>query len=160
MIEETLVALHNWFTEPTAGNDRPKLLSKLASLELCGWLEGWMDQFVLELSQKCLWFDYSLHLRPMLCKILGEHLTRSLEAEFDRAHPGDLAQIKSTLGSLWKIRCEFAHSDLAANVAMQSTFNAPSFTQNQHRVLNKKLEAFRAVGNKLATSAKAVCATP
>lgn len=96
----------------------------------------------------------------MLCKILGEHLTRALEAEFDRAHPGDLAQIKSTLGALWKIRCEFAHSDLAANVAMQSTFNAPSFTQNQHRILNKKLEAFRAVGNSLATSAKAVCVTP
>jgi hypothetical protein len=169
MVTETLTTLHNWFSEPSVGNERPKLLSKLAILELCGWLEGWMDEFVLELSRHCLsddkWvndhviertngFDYSQHLRPMLCKVLGEHLTRCLEAEFAVSNPGDLEQIKSTLGSLWTQRCKFAHADLLMNVATQATFNAPSWTQNQHRVLQKKLEALKSAGLKLAKSAQ------
>jgi hypothetical protein len=171
MVSDTLITINNWFQEPSFGNERPKLLSKLATLELCGWLEGWMDDFVLELSRCCLsddkWvkeavisktngFDYNSHLRPMLCRILGEHLTRLLEIEFDQTNPGDLDQIKSTLGLLWKQRCEFAHGDLISNVAMQSTFNAPSWAQNQYRVLNKRLEALKVVGLKIASSSNSL----
>jgi hypothetical protein len=168
MVAETLTVLNDWFKEPTAGNERPRLLSKLATLELCGWLEGWMDELIIQLSRECLkdddWvtsnvikrthgFDYVSHLRPMFCKILGEHLTRVLELEYDKANPGDLDRIKSTLKALWKQRCEFAHSDLITNVATQSTFDAPSLVQVQHEMLQKKLEALKLLCNTLAKAA-------
>lgn len=170
MVAQTLTLLHNWFVEPSAGNDRPKLLSKFAVLELCGWLEWWMDDFVIELSRNCLhddqWtgdmvvqktfgFEYGTHLRPMVCKLLGEHLTRVTESRFERQFPGDLDTIKSMLGSLWKIRCQFAHNDLTQNIAQQTTFNAPSWTINQHRIISKKLENFRVVGVAVAAAAPA-----
>jgi hypothetical protein len=47
MIAETLTNLENWYKEPAGDNERPKLLSKLAVIELCGWLEEWMDETIL-----------------------------------------------------------------------------------------------------------------
>ena len=35
-IEDTLKELDRWFNELPGASDRPKLLSKLATLELCG----------------------------------------------------------------------------------------------------------------------------
>lgn len=160
MVTLTLNLLQNWFIEPSQGNDRSKLLSKMATIEFCGWLEHWMDDFILELSNLSLrdelWtksdvilktsgFEYINHLRPMMCKLIGEHHVRMGERRFEAAHPGDLDQIKSMLGSNWKIRCSFAHSDLVHNIATQVTFNAPSWTINQHRILEKKLENLKII---------------
>ena len=39
MVAATLQTIDVWFKEPATSNDRPILLSKLAILELCGWLE-------------------------------------------------------------------------------------------------------------------------
>jgi hypothetical protein len=117
-----------------------------------------MDLFILELSGKSScdlkWvksevidrnngFDYSKHLRPMLCKIIGEHSVQVVEFRFEIDQPGDLEQLKLTLAQLWKVRCAFAHNDVATNVSTQAKFDAPSWTINQHRIISRRLESLR-----------------
>lgn len=159
MIANTLATLDAWYGEPTAGPDRPKLLSKLALLELCGWLETEQDRILFAINGACLndrtWvgrevvektfgFDYSKHFRPMMVRVLGEHLMRKLESQVDQKHPGDIDQIKSSTGDLWIKRCNFAHEDIVSNIAKQQRFDAPSWSINRHRVLSKAFARFEA----------------
>lgn len=150
MVTSTLQALEVWYKEPSGNLDRPKLLSKLAILELCGWLEvefdrlirlvevgrlndpDWINKNVIE---KTNGFSYNGHWRPMLCKVVGEVFARRVEQAMETAHPAELDQLKSLLGQLWKDRCSFAHADMNTNIAAQQTFNAPSWTINQHAKL-------------------------
>lgn len=159
MVAPTLQALDAWFNEPTTNNDRPKLLSKLAILELCGWLEvefdrlirlveagrlndsDWVEKNVIE---KTNGFSYNSHWRPMLCKVVGEVFARRVELCMEAAHPAELDQLKSLLGQLWKDRCSFAHADINTNLAAQQTFNAPSWTIIQHRKLKEILGRYEA----------------
>lgn len=154
MVEDTLKQLNSWFIEPTQGGDRPKLLSKLATLELCGWLEGEFDRLALVVENvrladpewvkanvisKTSGFQYDSHWRAMLSRLVGEIFARRIERQMEDMFPGDLERLKSMLGMLWKIRCDFAHADLAAHISAQQTFMAPSWSLNQHRVLKKLL---------------------
>lgn len=154
MVESTLRQLDTWFNEPSQGSDRPKLLSKLATLELCGWIEGEFDRLALLAEQGRLadadWvkvhvisrtsgFLYDSHWRAMLSRLVGEVFARRVEQKMETDYPGDLDNLKTMLGTLWKIRCDFAHADMAANVAAQQTFQAPSWSLNQHRLLKKLL---------------------
>ncbi|MCR9148405.1 MAG: hypothetical protein NXH74_14605 [Rhodobacteraceae bacterium] len=158
MVADTLTEIENWFKEPATGQERPKLLAKLALIEFCGWLEEWMDDFIRDVNMVTLadevWveanvinstfgFHYTKHLRPMLCSVLGEHKFRILENKYEEVHPGDLDSLRSTLGDLWKLRCALAHSDLAAHQRAQITVNAPSWTKNQYRLLSKRLNEFK-----------------
>lgn len=160
MVASTLQALDVWFKEPTTSNDRTKLLSKLAIIELCGWLEvefdrlirlveagrlndlAWVEKHVIE---KTNGFSYNSHWRPMLCKVVGEVFARRVEQAMDAAHPTELEQLKSLLGQLWKDRCSFAHADMNTNVAAQQTFNAPSWTISQYTKLKEILGRYEAV---------------
>jgi len=54
MICDTLKTLDIWYNEPTVGPDRPKLLSKLAILELCGWIETEEDNIIFAVNTACL----------------------------------------------------------------------------------------------------------
>lgn len=160
MVEATLKHLNNWYNEPSQGGDRPKLLSKLATLELCGWLEGELDRLVLVAEQGRLadpdWvkanvisrtsgFQYDSHWRPMLARLVGEIFVRRVEQEMEARFPGELDRLKSMLGSLWKIRCDLAHADMGANIAAQQTFQAPSWSLNQLRILKKLLAQYEQV---------------
>lgn len=160
MVDATLRTLDVWFNEPSQGGDRTKLLSKLAILELCGWIEGefdrlamvvqagrlddhpWVNEFVIA---KTYGFTYLEHWRPMMARMVGEVFARRIEAKLEDRFPGELEQIKSLLGTLWRKRCEFAHADMVANVAAQQTFNAPSWTLNQHRLVKKLLAHYEQV---------------
>lgn len=157
MVEATLKQLNAWFNEPSQGGDRPKLLSKLATLELCGWLEGEFDRLVLLAEQGRLgdpeWvksnvisrtsgFQYDPHWRGMLSRLVGEVFARRVEEHMEVNFPGDLERLKTMLGTLWKIRCDLAHADMAAHIAAQQTFQAPSWSLNQHRVLKKLLSQY------------------
>lgn len=159
MIATTLATIDAWYNEPTAGPERPKLLSKLALLELCGWLETEQDRIMVALDAFCLkdptWtqreiiektfgFDYGKHFRPMLVKLIGEHLSRALENKIEQKHPGDLDRLRSSTGELWIKRCNFAHADMVTNASKQQTFVAPSWSINQHRILSKILLRFEA----------------
>ena len=152
MVDTTLRQLDTWYNEPSQGGDRPKLLSKLAVLELCGWLEGEFDRLILvaqanrlndldwvraNLVSRTSGFTYGDHFRPMLAKLIGEVFARKIEARMEADFPGELERMRALLGVLWKARCDFAHSDVAANVAAQQVFNAPSWSINQHRVITR-----------------------
>jgi hypothetical protein len=159
MIATTLATIDTWYNEPTAGPERPKLLSKLALLELCGWLETEQDRIMTALDSSCLkdpaWtqkeildktfgFDYGKHFRPMVVRLIGEHLTRALEQKIENKFPGDLDRLRSSTGDLWTRRCNFAHADIVANIAKQQTFAAPSWSINQYRIISKMLLRFEA----------------
>jgi hypothetical protein len=160
VVDATLRTLDAWFNDPSQGNDRPKLLSKLAVLELCGWLEGQFDRLALVVESgrlndpqwvtesvisKTSGFTYTEHWRPMLVRLVGEVFARRIESRMEALHPGELEQFKSILGTLWRKRCDFAHADMAANVAAQQSFLAPSWTLNQHRIVTKILGHYEQV---------------
>lgn len=157
MVEPVLKQLDAWYREPTQGGDRPKLLAKLALLELCGWLEGEFDRLVTVAQDVRLndpdWvknnvldrthgFTYNEHFRPMLARLVGEIFVRRVEQRFETVAPGELERLKSMLGALWKQRCSFAHADMSANIASQQTFSAPSWSSNQFRVLSRLLKQY------------------
>lgn len=167
MVAATLKQLDVWFNEPSQGGDRTKLLSKLATLELCGWLEGEFDRLILLAEQNTLadpaWvkanvidhtsgFLYESHWRKMLCRVVGEIFTRRVEKHMHENHPGDLDQLKQMLKNLWDTRCKYAHEHMIAHIALQQTFQAPSWSINQHRLLKKHLALYE-------TSMLAVLAT-
>ncbi len=156
-IEQTLRLLDAWYNEPSAGNDRSKLISKLALLELCGWIEGVFDEMIRKIGQQTLgdekWvneklidktsgFKYDMHLRAMIVELVGEVFARRIEEQMEVASSGELERMKSMLGELWKKRCSFAHADVSANVASQAKFDAPSWSINQHRILKKLFLSF------------------
>ena len=146
MVRATLMQIDAWYNE--AANqvgDRPSLLSKLALLELCGWIEGEFDQLVLaaqtgrlnddawcgkHVIDKTSGFTFD-HLRTMLAKLFGELYARRIEAEMERMHPGELERFTRLLKDLYKVRCSFAHADYVTNVKQQQVFNAPSWSLGQ-----------------------------
>jgi hypothetical protein len=160
VVETTLRELDTWFKEPETSNDRTKLLSKLAIIELCGWLEVEFDRLIRTVATGRIsdadWvevnvikntngFTYNNHWRAMLCKVVGEVFARRVEAAMEAAHPAELEQFKSLLGQLWKDRCSFAHADITTNVAAAQLFNAPSWTINQHMKLKQILARYETV---------------
>jgi len=157
-IADTIAGIESWYNELTAGNERPVLLSKLALIEFCGWLEEWMDEAVRQINQSTLndrkWveeyiigrthgFSYDKHFRRMLCGVLGEHSIRGIENSFEQNNPGDLELIRSSLNTLWRLRCKLAHADLAAHQRAQINISAPSVTNSQYRLLSGCLDNFR-----------------
>lgn len=156
-IEDTLRELDRWYNELPGGTDRPKLLAKLAVLELCGWLEHRLDSMVQSVGAlvgvDVVWvdgnvlkdnhgFSYHDHLRRMLSKLVGEAAVVHLERTLEQASPGTLEQLKGALTTLWKSRGLLAHTHTGAPVVQQQTVNAPSWTINQHRVVAKMLDQF------------------
>lgn len=159
MVATTLRELDQWFREPSLSIDRTNMLSKLATLELCGWIEGEFDRLIRAVADgriESKWvekevidpttgFHYQKHWQKMLCRLSGEIFFRAVEDAMEVAHPGDLAQLTSMLGQLWKERCRFAHTDLTSNIAAAVTFNAPSMTINQYTKLKKILDQYEVV---------------
>lgn len=161
MVAATLKELDRWFNEPGLSLDRTNLLSKLATIELCGWLEEEFDRLIrvvahgrisdanwveVNVIDNTFGFVYVKHWRSMLCKVVGEVFARRVEAAMDAAHPADFQQLKTLLGQLWKDRCSFAHADLHANMAnTQLTFNAPSMAISRHNQLAVILGRYEAV---------------
>lgn len=158
-IEQVLAELDRWYNELPGGTERPQLLSKLAVLELCGWVEQRFDgiahdiaksagvdaeQTVTDRIDKTYGFDYGSHVRGVFLSIGGEVLMRKAERSLETSAQGDLDRLKSMLGSLWKQRCELAHNSSDSTLGQLPSVNAPSWTINQQRILAKlivKLEA-------------------
>lgn len=158
MIDDTLQLLDTWYNEPSTGGDRPRLLSKLATLELCGWLEGEFDRLALiaesgrlgdiewvraKVIKRTSGFAYERHWRPMLQMLVGEVFVRRVEQKLETEAPGELDQLKSRLSVLWDLRCSFAHADMNANIVAQKTFYAPSWAIEQHKIISKLLVRYQ-----------------
>ena len=86
-IVDTLTLLDSWYKEPNNSIERTNLLSKFALLELCGWIEGYFDNVILEIDGQFLnkneWvqknvinptngFRYEKDVRSMISRLVGE----------------------------------------------------------------------------------------
>lgn len=158
-IKDTLEELDRWYNELPGGGDRPALLSKLAVLELCGWIELRFDELVRQASSRvgldATWvekeviqrthgFSYADHVRQMLCRVVGESAMLHVEATFELDSPGKLELLKSALGTLWSSRGSLAHTHIAAPVVTQRNIYAPSWSLNQQRIVGKMIDQFQA----------------
>ena len=119
--------------------------SKLAILELCGWIEESMDDIVLrcarrnlvdvanrtycekEIVKRTYGFDYHNNFRLMLIKVLGLIAVEKLERGIDATIHG---RMKSALSTLKQQRDSEAHTHLKG---ITRTINAPSVTIAQFR---------------------------
>jgi hypothetical protein len=129
------------------------MYSKLAVLELCGWLEEAIDKMILKCAKRKIKdnknykyikdkivdknyeFDYEKHFRNMMVQIIGLHSFEKVENKMNSAI---LLNFKSTLGTLKKIRDSEAHTHLVPT----RRIDAPSTTQRHFSHLYNGLIEF------------------
>lgn len=117
-----------------------RLYSKLATLELCGWIEVSMDDIVTRMSRRVLTqathrkvldnevvrpiygFDYEQHFRRMLMGLIGLRGVAEMERRVDRALFDPMCGALSTLKGA---RNTHAHTYLKGTTL---TVDAPSVT--------------------------------
>jgi len=105
-----------------------------------------------ELIEPTSGFRYKQHFRPMVVGVLGEHLTRQIEESVEQDYPGDIERLVMYTSTLWKVRCNFAHTNIASNVVTQQTFEAPSWSQNQYRLISKILPRYEKAAVRIAAA--------
>jgi hypothetical protein len=128
--------------------------SKLAILELCGWIEESMDDVVRrcatrhlneqdnrdfcdrEIIRKNYGFDYHVNFRLMLIRLMGLIAVEKLEKKVDQSV---YASMTAALSSLKAIRNAEAHTHLKGTTR---TLNAPSVTVGQFHTLYQGLTEF------------------
>jgi hypothetical protein len=118
--------------------------SKLAILELCGWIEITMDEIVLTYAKKKLkhvdnkkfvkervkknyGFDYNNNLKPLFYIIIGIVHYEKIEKKLERH--GKITILKSTLDNLKTSRNNAAHT---YSKGTTTTFDAPSLILNEY----------------------------
>ncbi|MDJ0734184.1 MAG: HEPN domain-containing protein [Nostocaceae cyanobacterium] len=128
--------LYNQTTNPNL----QKYYSKLALIELCGWIELSMDDIILKCAKRCLKktlhikkieqevkrnsaFDYENNFRELLIKIIGLINFEKLEKN---VKPVSLATLKPKLDSIKRLRNSHAHTYLKN---CTQVLNAPSVTK-------------------------------
>ena len=124
-----------------ASSQREALMySKLAILELCGWLEESMDDVIKravnkhikissyrnhllkDVIDKNYGFEYKKHFRNMIVQIIGFKNFEKLERKID---PRTLANFQSTIGNLKTVRNSEAHTHIKG---LMKQIDAPSIT--------------------------------
>ena len=128
--------------------------SKLAILELCGWIEESMDDVIRRCANKKLenhvnrkycenqiigknyGFDYSKNFRSMLIRLMGLVAVEALERKVDAKK---CATLKATLSSLKRTRDSEAHTHIKGRTR---TLNAPSVTIAYFHILYEGLQEF------------------
>lgn len=119
----------------------PIAYSKLATLEVCGWLEESFD----EIAHNCVrnklrtldkrkllaekistthGFDYGGQARPLIAHAIGVVSLLRVEREIER--DGSLTRLKGSIGNLKILRRDAAHTSLAGAT---KTYPAPSTTK-------------------------------
>ncbi len=126
--------------------------SKLAIIELCGWIEVSMDQMVLDCAKRTLkiqanidfvkeriikptfGFEYDKHFRDMLIQVVGVLNTEKIETNFDETK---LHLFKSSLGTLKESRDNLAHKYIDTTTRI----DAPSATIKHFKHVADGLES-------------------
>lgn len=139
-INTNLRSLNYRFSKTTSQKEA-LLYSKLAVLELCGWIEISMDDLVLRCAKDNLMreesfnyiannivkknygFEYKNHFRNMITIVLGLKTIEQLESLLN---PTKYARLTSTLGTLKNSRDNQAHTYIKSTMI---TVDAPSITQ-------------------------------
>lgn len=137
-IEDLLKELQKLYDNPTDPNHKD-YYSKLALLELCGWLEHVQDEIIkgysdIKLTEqknkeevsnfvigKTYGFDYIDHFRPMIIKLIGFKQTEVFENTLKSA--GHFQILRDQLSSLWALRKRAAHTSF---VGVTITYQSPS----------------------------------
>ena len=124
--------------------------SKLAIIELCGWIEMSMDDIILrcamrklklasnkklarEFVKKNYGFHYSLHFRNMLTKLVGLIALERIERRLDQAK---FIRLEAELSKLKLIRDPEAHTFIKG---ITRQIDSPSITLAQFHVISDGL---------------------
>jgi hypothetical protein len=137
---KTLNRLDKLYNDSTT-DDKKIFYSKLALIELCGWIEETMDDIVLRCAKPCLKseanqkfidktigdtysFGYEA-FRKMLMMVIGLATLEKIEEKLENT--GKISALKSDLGNLKKSRNRAAHTHTKGTLR---TYDAPSKTQH------------------------------
>lgn len=128
--------------------------SKLAILELCGWIEESMDVIVKNYANRTVrdsnnlkfleekiikttyGFDYHNNFRKMLMQVIG---LVGLETIESRVEPNKLQRMKSALGALKGQRDDVAHTHIKS---ITLRIDAPSVTKQRFMDVYEGLKNF------------------
>lgn len=138
---KTLNWLDQLYNDPTADDQKTSSYSKLALIELCGWIEETMDDIVLRCAKRCLKseanqkfikdeiikpnskFQYEA-FRKMLMIVIGLATLEKIEEKLEKT--GKISALKGDLGNLNKSRNQAAHTHTKDTL---TTYDAPSKTK-------------------------------
>lgn len=127
--------------------------SKLAVIELCGWIEETLDDIIIKHGNRNLktlenknycndrivspnyGFQYNKNIRPMLLNLLGLIQLEKFETELEKK--AKITLLKSNLGNLKRARNEAAHTHLKG---ITRRYNAPSQTLGDFTRISELLE--------------------
>jgi len=152
-ILENLKRLETLYNESVTSEKKCLFYSKLAILELCGWIEESMDDIVRKCANRKLkenanqehidntikltyGFVYDKHFRKMLIELIGLINVERLEMRIDKAK---FQNMKSTLGLLRSFRDIEAHTHLKGTTRI---LDAPSATINKFSMVYEGLKEF------------------
>ncbi len=139
-ITSTLFELDKLYNNSTS-QKKAIYFSKLALIELCGWIEETLDDIILKHANRhlkvpsnkayCLvsivkpnyGFEYKKNVRPMLISLLGLIEVEKLEKELEKT--AQVTLLKGYLGNIKDSRNIAAHTHLKG---VTRHFNAPSRT--------------------------------
>lgn len=142
-IESTLNQLDKLYNN-SSSQKKSIYYSKLAVIELCGWIEDSMDDVVEKYcnkklkesaNKKCVkddiinpnhGFHYKSNFRPMLMKSIGIIALEKMEKKLENGG-AKITILKSTLGRLKGKRNDAAHTFIKG---ITSNFDAPSTIKN------------------------------
>ena len=163
-IQQTLEELKNLYNSASEnGVENSKILifySKLAILELCGWIEETQDEIIInyvkiklqkvetiayfkkEIVDKIYGFHYSnQYFRKMLVYTIGIVALEKLEAQLEE-DGGSLSRMKSMLGTINRQRNEAAHKHLTETTPR---YDSPSVTYNNFLIIYALLQKLETV---------------
>ena len=132
----------------------PLYYSKLAVLELCGWIEMSIDDLALRAIRKKVkdpdkhkgfknnvmnyvhGFHYTKHFRRILCSAIGEIVVANIEQKMDQTKR---VELESALNSLYKSRNTLAHTYVKG---ITQQIDAPSKTIQRFNRIYAGLKEF------------------
>jgi len=149
-IERNLTQI-NALYQKHMGDKKALYYSKLAILEVCGWIEESIDDVVLECASKRLTetknlefvkeavnhtysFEYERNFRNLLIQVFGIINVEKMESSLDQVK---FELMKSSLGTLRKYRDIHAHT---YTKGVTKTMYAPSSTVNHFQYVYQGLK--------------------
>jgi hypothetical protein len=150
-ILDNLVTMEKLYNK-SKGAKKGLFYSKLAILELCGWIEESMDDIIQrcsirklkiadnrkyiknEVIKRTFGFEYNNNFRNMLIKLIGIINVERLEKKLD---PIKFQLLVSNLNTLKEIRNSEAHTHLKG---ITKRLDAPSVTKNRFSYLFEGLK--------------------
>lgn len=150
-IQQTLNELDKLYAESTS-QKKTIYFSKLALIELCGWVEVTIDDMLLRCAKRKLkeksfvenyeglidknyGFQYLTNVRPLLIELLGLVGVEKIEKKLEKkAH---ITLLKTSLGNIKTSRNEAAHTYIKG---VTRKFNAPSLTIGDFGRISNALE--------------------